>query len=761
MKVVPLPLLFGMFMVCCVEASALFEPADLDDPENLKEILNGAIDQKNLEQRSLKGQELYYSPKKKTTYSGWSKEIHANGRIKSLVQVKEGKMNGLINAWYENGRKKAEGSMKDGQPFGLLKGWYENGHKRTEVRWSTGKLMFAEAWKPNGEKCPLTNLKDGNGAMVAYYENGQRILKENYKDGKKNGRWIRWYENGRNESEGNYESDKLDGLIISWHRNGQKEEEGKCKDGKEEGLWTKWFESGQKKEETNYMHGQLHGDGARWYQNGQKENEGNWKENKLTTALVWKPNGEKCAVTKIKEGNGVLVFYNDEGREKSRKIFKDGKADELSLQTIWNENGQKRMQGNFKDGKPHGLCTHWNSNGIKEGESSWKDGKKNGLWTWFFENGQKSKQGKYKEGKEDGPWEEWYFVDLVQRKYLNLSKNQPSGSVETDHVVLEALLAQSKSQESRVLQEINQFKRSMQLPFIEDSRLENTILKRRYIQEITNAKVEKVRISSLLRQILQIKTDINNRSKDEVATHETNASQDKSSLVSFKEFLKVDAIKNFGRIPALREKLFEWEQVERKLSRRTPVPQQDFDEAKAALGELQTTLELEVKASIEHLSGRHKRLYALEEEFESALERVQSESATLTEVESKLAELDRKLRIQRETTDNIQRRLGFTYPVKEQKKARIHWREGKQEGLSTQWHQNGRKKEEGYFKVGKKTGAWTYWSKTGQVEAQRNYENGLLVTPSPDERGQERENDSKKGKTDSFLKKNFPIASPI
>lgn len=148
MKVVPLTLLVGMFMVWCLEASALFEPAELDDPEDLKEILNGAIDQKNLEKRSLKGDELYYSPKKKTPYSGWSKEIHANGRIKSLVQVKEGKMNGLINAWYENGRKKAEGSMKDGQPFGLLKGWYENGHQRTEVRWNTGKLCLPKLGNP-------------------------------------------------------------------------------------------------------------------------------------------------------------------------------------------------------------------------------------------------------------------------------------------------------------------------------------------------------------------------------------------------------------------------------------------------------------------------------------------------------------------------------------------------------------------------------------------------------------------------------------
>ena len=33
------------------------------------------------------------------------------------------------------------------------------------------KLMTAVAWKPNGEKCPLTN-KNGNGIWIWYYDDG-------------------------------------------------------------------------------------------------------------------------------------------------------------------------------------------------------------------------------------------------------------------------------------------------------------------------------------------------------------------------------------------------------------------------------------------------------------------------------------------------------------------------------------------------------------------------------------------------------------
>ena len=61
-----------------------------------------------------------------------------------------------------------------------------------------------------------------------------------------------------------------------------------------------------------------------WYENGQKKREGNFKEGNLMSAVAWKPNGEKCPVTDVKDGNGVVVWYKDDGTEQSRLTFKDG-----------------------------------------------------------------------------------------------------------------------------------------------------------------------------------------------------------------------------------------------------------------------------------------------------------------------------------------------------------------------------------------------------------------------------------------------------
>ena len=59
-----------------------------------------------------------------------------------------------------------------------------NGQKRLEVTWKDGNLVTATVWKPNGEKCPDTNVVNGNGIMCWYHDNGQKRGEATFKDGK-------------------------------------------------------------------------------------------------------------------------------------------------------------------------------------------------------------------------------------------------------------------------------------------------------------------------------------------------------------------------------------------------------------------------------------------------------------------------------------------------------------------------------------------------------------------------------------------------
>ena len=66
-------------------------------------------------------------------------------------------------------------------------GWGKTKYNDGQISWLSqykdGKRWSAVTWKPNGEKCPVTNVKDGNGVVVTYIIDGTELYRENYKDG--------------------------------------------------------------------------------------------------------------------------------------------------------------------------------------------------------------------------------------------------------------------------------------------------------------------------------------------------------------------------------------------------------------------------------------------------------------------------------------------------------------------------------------------------------------------------------------------------
>ena len=133
----------------------------MDDPETLDGIIAEAIDGKKLQVRGKEGEKLAYAPNQETPYTGWVKRMYDNGQIEALAQVKDGKPVGPMTEWRKNGQKKSETTKKD------------------------GKLMSVVIWKPNGEKCPVTNIVDGNGVWVWYNDDGTEGGRTTFKDGEK------------------------------------------------------------------------------------------------------------------------------------------------------------------------------------------------------------------------------------------------------------------------------------------------------------------------------------------------------------------------------------------------------------------------------------------------------------------------------------------------------------------------------------------------------------------------------------------------
>ena len=131
------------------------------------------------------------------------------------------------------------------------------------------------------------------GKMYGLYENGQKKLQGNYKNGKRDGLWVVWHENGQKKSEGNYKDGNQDGPITLWHKNGQKSQEVNWKDGKKEGLNVKWHDNGQKQYEANFKDHKLDGLTTSWHKNGQKRSEVNYKDGELISKKYWNSKGEE------------------------------------------------------------------------------------------------------------------------------------------------------------------------------------------------------------------------------------------------------------------------------------------------------------------------------------------------------------------------------------------------------------------------------------------------------------------------------------
>ena len=120
-------------------------PPSLSDAD-IERLLKEAVDSESLPERD----GLIYHDDK--PYSGWGKEMYDSGQAFRLVEVKEGKPDGLMIEWHQNGQKWGEATFKDRKPVGLFLRWHENGQKAAEATFKDGELVSAKYWNSKGEE---------------------------------------------------------------------------------------------------------------------------------------------------------------------------------------------------------------------------------------------------------------------------------------------------------------------------------------------------------------------------------------------------------------------------------------------------------------------------------------------------------------------------------------------------------------------------------------------------------------------------------
>ena len=173
--------------------------------------------------------------------------------------------------------------------------------------------------------------KPFRGSVIEKYESGQKLLKGNLKDGKKDGLWIEWYENGHKRSEINHTDGKRNGLGTWWYEDGKVSYKGMYKNGNPIDGWTYYQRDGTTIEPIVF-----------------------------SSKVIYKDGLFVSIDNEIPYSGRVLTVY-DIGQKEWEVTYKDGIEDGLVNQ--WYDNGQKQLEVTFKDKKPFGVFMKWNEDG--------------------------------------------------------------------------------------------------------------------------------------------------------------------------------------------------------------------------------------------------------------------------------------------------------------------------------------------------------------------------------------------------------------
>jgi antitoxin component YwqK of YwqJK toxin-antitoxin module len=164
-----------------------------------------------------------------------------------------------------------------------------------EISTLTKEFMFGMMW---------LYVDDKNETFTGWVKDthpNQKLKSLGYlKNGHKQGLWINWYQDGKLQSKKGWKNDFLQGEFKYWYPNGKLKVKGQTKGREVDGVW------------------------RQFYRNGNKHHESINNVGKLVSHKIWKINGELCEESKVENGTGTYVLYDENGSQIKRVTFKDG-----------------------------------------------------------------------------------------------------------------------------------------------------------------------------------------------------------------------------------------------------------------------------------------------------------------------------------------------------------------------------------------------------------------------------------------------------
>lgn len=156
---------------------------------------------------------------------------------------------------------------------------------------------------PDGSKGCMASYVDGElqGETKTYYKNGALHLTFTYLNGRVEGQMMGFYNDGKLKFTDHYVNDTLQGPSV------------------------RYYPSGQVEEEFTYAAGEIHGTYRYYHPNGQLWVEWTYDNGKtMNVTGSYDAQGNPRDPGTLKDGNGTLLHYDENGRVYFVRTFKDG-----------------------------------------------------------------------------------------------------------------------------------------------------------------------------------------------------------------------------------------------------------------------------------------------------------------------------------------------------------------------------------------------------------------------------------------------------
>ncbi|MCG8576697.1 MAG: hypothetical protein MI810_17595 [Flavobacteriales bacterium] len=149
------------------------------------------------------------------------------------------------------------------------------------------------------------------GEILSYFPNGNLYGKRFFRANKKFGKQIYFYPSGQIKFYHHFQNDTLNGKFKSFYPDGTLKEVFDIVKGKTDGIWKYYYPSSQLWMEKQYIMGKV-----------------------MNIIGSYGPNGEERDHGTLKDGNGTVKYYTEEGEIYSILTYKNGEiVDEKKIQT--------------------------------------------------------------------------------------------------------------------------------------------------------------------------------------------------------------------------------------------------------------------------------------------------------------------------------------------------------------------------------------------------------------------------------------------